>query len=278
MLHGWADSAWSMDTIAQVLVGRHQVISLDMRGHGHSDRGPYNLMHLIGDVRNVFDSLDLVRPADALDRPIVVGHSLGGQVMGQFCGLYPDLPSALVMAESLGPPSHRLADQPDEYDRLNALRNVERSRKAIRSRPLANIDDATERLRSTHPLLDPKRARFLAERNTIRDDTGELHWRLDPNVQDWLNGHTTEIAMARWRGITCPVLVVCGAEAYERYWKPRSSAPDDYLAALTGDDLAARLASFADHRYVELSGAGHMIHYEKPDELNDAILRFLDNQ
>ncbi len=274
VLHGWADSAWSMDGLAQALARSQtprRVISLDMRGHGHSDRGPYNMVHLVGDVRGVFETLEL----DA-ERPIVIGHSLGGQVLGQFSGIYPELVRALVMIEGVGPPPHRLAaSDRDGLERIMMRRNVERSRVRLARKPLSTLDDAAARLLRAHPMLDGERARFLAERNTVRDEDGALWWRFDPASRDWLNGHSAEVAAQRWRGITCPVLVVNGSDSFERYWQPRSMGEGDYPGPLTGDALDARLANFADVRYVEIAGGGHMLHYDKPSELHAAVRSFI---
>lgn len=269
LLHGWADSAWSMDTVAQPLAATHRVVSVDLRGHGRSDRGPYNMIHLIGDLVGVFDSLDA-------SSPIVMGHSLGGQVAAQFCGLYPGLASALVLIEGMGPPAHRLAaSEPDELERMSARMQVERVRARPTDRAVADLVAATERLSIAHPLLDPARAAFLAERNTAVGDDGQLRWRHDPASRDWLNGHSGDLAAIRWRGITCPVMVINGAEAHARYWKFLSEHPDDYPEPLAGDALAARLANFQDVRYEEIVGAGHMLPYDKPDALNDVIARFV---
>ncbi|MGI9598441.1 MAG: alpha/beta fold hydrolase, partial [Acidimicrobiales bacterium] len=269
LLHGWADSAWSMDSVAQPLTDGHRVIGLDLRGHGRSGRGPYNMLHFVGDLRSVVEELDV-------DDPIIVGHSLGGQIAAQFCGLFPEVPRALVMIEGVGPPPHRLAgEDPDLMERTSTRKHVERTRAPSRTRRLASIEDAAARLRQSHPLLDPARAMMLAERNTVAVDGGQFEWRFDPESRDWFNGHHHDVAAQRWRGITCPVLVVNGADSHQRYWRFISDDPDDYPIPLAGPALEERLSHFADVRYAEIPGAGHMLPYDKPDELNVEIARFL---
>lgn len=271
LLHGWADSAWSMDSVAQPLAadGRNRVMSLDLRGHGRSERGPYNMVHLIGDLRGAVEAL-------GIEWPIIIGHSLGGQVSAQFCGLYPDLAAALIMVEGVGPPPHRLSrSDPEALERANTRKQVEQARRRRPSRPLTDVEDAARRLAQAHPLLDPARARWLATKNTVRTSDGELVWRFDPDSRDWLNGHHHELAAQRWQGITCPVLIANGADAHDRYWRNLSDDPADYPEPLAGDALAERLSHFADVRYVEIAGAGHMLPYDKPDELNVVIADFL---
>lgn len=77
------------------------------------------------------------------------------------------------------------------------------------------------------------------------------------------------------RGVTCPVLVANGGDSYERYWKFIQDDPAAFPGPLTGEALQNRLANFADVRYVEIDGAGHMLPYDKPDELNTVIADFL---
>ncbi|MGH1487814.1 MAG: alpha/beta fold hydrolase [Acidimicrobiales bacterium] len=274
LVHGWADSAWSMDSVAQPLAADHRVISLDLRGHGRSDRGPYNILNFVGDLRSVIERLDLVDP-------ILIGHSLGSHVTSQFCGLFPEVAMALVKVEGTGPPPRRLIDvDPDGVERAQSRSNVERTRASTEPRPIPNLEDAANRLRRAHALLDPARARFLAEKNT-KPYTGEptaegqLEWCHDPDARDWLNGHSERIEAQRWRGIECPILVVNGSDSYDRYWRHIGDEPDAFPVGFTEASLADRLSDFKDLRYVEIAGAGHMLHYDKPEELNDAIAEFL---
>lgn len=272
VVHGWADSAWSMDCVARPLSDRFRVVSLDLRGHGHSDRGPYNVIHLIGDLRGVIEHLEL-------HAPLLIGHSLGGQVSAQFAGLFPDIPSALVLIEGVGPPPHRLeATDPALVERQFSLRQVERVRQPVSRRTMPDIEAAADRLRTAHPMLDEARVRLLAEKNTVDVGDGSRRWRFDPLSRDWFNGHNQAMAAKRWRGITCPVLVVNGGDAYDRYWRFIGDAEDDYPEPLAGDALQDRLSHFADVRYEEIAGAGHMLPYDKPDELNAVVERFIDDR
>lgn len=270
MTHGQADSAWSLDPLARHLAGRYRVVSVDLRGHGRSDRGPYTLPHLIGDLRGVCETLEL-------DRPIVIGHSLGGQAVAQFCGVYPEIPEAAVLIESLGPPPRASqALDPAERDRRWTRIRSEMVRTPAAARPQADLAAAIERFRAMHPLLDAEQAAFLVEKNTRPDDDGvRVWWRHDPASRDWLAGHDHDRAEQRWQGITCPVKVVLGAEAYERFWSRSSMAVDELAGPMSETELARRMANFADATVEEVPGAGHMVHYDRPDELNRIVHDFL---
>ena len=47
---------------------------------------------------------------------------------------------------------------------------------------------------------------------------------------------------------------------------------------MTDDELAERLALFADIEHVELTEAGHMLHFDQPAKVNELIERFLSTR
>lgn len=106
LIHGEGQDrqVWAQITEALVKAGRH-VISLDLRGHGRSDRasdGRYEFGVLVEDLRAVL--------AQLASRPVIVGAALGGWIgaaaIGEDGG---HLASGLV-----------LADAPPELDRAAA--------------------------------------------------------------------------------------------------------------------------------------------------------------
>jgi len=103
--HGLASSAgfWS-------LVGRRlaagdlagpprRVVAVDARGHGESERpgDGYDFATVTADLHRAIRSLGWgERPAS---RPVLVGHSWGGNVVLEFAGRYPDLAAGLVLVD-----------------------------------------------------------------------------------------------------------------------------------------------------------------------------------
>jgi pimeloyl-ACP methyl ester carboxylesterase len=77
-VHGWAcDRSYFAPQVAHFGV-RHPVVTVDLRGHGESGRPePGPDAYLIGALRD--DVLAVARDA-GFDRPVVIGHSLGGLV------------------------------------------------------------------------------------------------------------------------------------------------------------------------------------------------------
>lgn len=76
LVHGLASNARLWDGVAVELARLgHPVVSLDLRGHGRSDKPDdgYDLATVADDVRTALDQL-------ALERPVVAGQSWGGNV------------------------------------------------------------------------------------------------------------------------------------------------------------------------------------------------------
>jgi pimeloyl-ACP methyl ester carboxylesterase len=89
LVHGITESAASFDPIADRLAGTHEVVRLDLRGHGES--GPaitYDLAAMAGDVVAVVAAAGLT---DGVGAPGVhlVGHSLGGAVVSAVGAVLP---------------------------------------------------------------------------------------------------------------------------------------------------------------------------------------------
>lgn len=271
LVHGMRDLAWSLDSIAQAFRERFHVVALDLRGHGDSDHvGYYALPHFILDVRAAVRGL-------ALERPVLVGHSFGGEVVAQYAGLFPEVPRAVVLIEGLGPPPWE-GEGSREAGTFWARSMVERL-DAIdpEGRPLASLDEATARIVASHPRLDPARARFLAEQGVRAHPAGGLRWKWDPYlVTTWGSFNFGQMEQM-WSRIAAPTLALNGARSGE-FWRRDVGVArrgGDLEAYLAPDELQRRLDCFRDVECVEIEGAGHMVHFDAPDALNAALDEFL---
>jgi pimeloyl-ACP methyl ester carboxylesterase len=93
LLHGGLGSGEMFGPVLGQLATAHEVITVDLQGHGRTadiDR-PITLAHMAADIAALIDHL-------ALDRPDVVGYSLGGGVAMQTAADYPAKVRKLVMA------------------------------------------------------------------------------------------------------------------------------------------------------------------------------------
>ena len=261
IVHGLRDHSHSFDDIARGLLDRFRVLALDLRGHGDSETTPYyGFGHFMLDLHNLIRAL-------RLEQPVLVGHSMGGEIVATYAGSFPERPARVVIIEGLGPPV------PDMAGELRwTIDGFARIDRALAGHPgLADLDAAYRRLRQRNPRLPEQTARELALLGTRAREDGTLEWKFDAMLATLaVDGpFNLDYVMAFWRRITAPALVVHGAESGE-FWRSTPGAP--YLGP---EDLRRRLACFRDARFVEIPGAGHMVHFDRPRELVTAIRRFL---
>jgi pimeloyl-ACP methyl ester carboxylesterase len=95
LVHGGLGSGEMFGPILPMLTDRHQVIAPDLQGHGRTadiDR-PLDVRLMAGDIAALIDHLKL-------DKPDVVGYSLGGGVALQTAAQFPAKVRRLVMASA----------------------------------------------------------------------------------------------------------------------------------------------------------------------------------
>lgn len=95
LLHGGLGSGEMFEPVLPVLAERHQVVTVDLQGHGRTadiDR-PLDIRLMAGDVAALIDHLKLATPD-------VVGYSLGGGVAFQTAAMYPAKVRRLVMVSA----------------------------------------------------------------------------------------------------------------------------------------------------------------------------------
>jgi pimeloyl-ACP methyl ester carboxylesterase len=95
-IHGLGASCRDWEAQVQHLCKTHQVITLDLRGHGRSDKpdGPYDVPMFVRDIIGLFDSLH-IGPAH------IVGWSLGGVIGFQFTLDFPIQVQTLTIINSV---------------------------------------------------------------------------------------------------------------------------------------------------------------------------------
>ena len=94
LVHGITESASAFAPVTGRLAAGHTVITLDLRGHGESGRaGSYDLAAMATDVAAVI-------AAAGVERPHLVGHSLGGAVVTA-AGSILDVASVVDIDQSL---------------------------------------------------------------------------------------------------------------------------------------------------------------------------------
>src|SRR5262249_16651184 len=85
-----------------------RVVAINLRGHGASDAPKQ------GDTMAGFaDDIAWQCAELGLQRPVVIGHSLGGAISLELCGRYPELAAGLIMIDSIVMPRQELRHAPE---------------------------------------------------------------------------------------------------------------------------------------------------------------------
>ena len=247
LLHGGGQTRHSWSGTARRLAREGwQALSLDLRGHGESDWSPQVAYDLEDFVR------DLVAVARSLPRrPVVVGASLGG--MAALCAegeSQTPLLAAVVLVDltpRLEPRGVRriisfMTDRPDGFASLEEAADAVAAYREHRARPsdLSGL-----------------------EKNLRRGADGRYRWHWDPKFMSGErpagNTLTPERLLDAARGLRVPTLLVRGK-----------------LSDVVSLEGAAEFRSAAPHaRFVDVSGAGHMVAGDRNDLFTEAVVGFL---
>jgi pimeloyl-ACP methyl ester carboxylesterase len=258
LVHGYMDAALTWDLVAPVLAGAsRRVWAFDQRGYGQGHRVAagdyYHFPDYVRDLANVLDAL-------AIERCVLVGHSMGGVVTTLFAGAFPERVSHLALIEGAGPPDHRPGDGPA---RMRAF--VQGARDSLTKQAVApptsfTLEHALSRLALNHPGVAPDVLATRAPRLVREVEPGRYVWAFDPlhrtrSPMPFFASLYREYAHA----VTAPVLWVSGG-----------------VSGFHPEDEAARLAAFARLDQITLDDAGHMVHWTQPTRLAQALLTWLD--
>src|SRR5262245_21512561 len=176
LVHGIRDVAASLLVIAEPLARTRYVVLPELRGHGDSDSSShYSISQFIYDLYRVMDAL-------ALKDPVVVGHSLGGQIAAHHAAMFPEQVHGLVIVEGLGPPARPFETNPDARLISQRAQLLSMMQLPQRARALPSIEFAAQRLQANNPRLGAERAHWLADHGTAVAADGNRYWKFDQRV------------------------------------------------------------------------------------------------
>ena len=255
--HGGRDHCRSWDWVAQELAKEWHVIAPDLRGHGDSAWAPdgnYEMNAFVYDFAQLVHTL-------GQDEVTIVGHSLGGNIATRFVGLYPEKVRKFVNIEGLGP-------SPEIHAKREAAGYASRFRKWIDDRRKAagriprrytTIEAAYARMKEENGFLTDAQARHLTIHGASRNEDGTWSWKFDPYLNVWQFDDVPEERTSElWTAITCPMLLLYGADSW-------ASNPE----------TDGRAKAFKTARVVEFENAGHWLHHDQYDRFMGELRAFL---
>lgn len=234
LIHGISSAGSVWHPVIPALAAEFTPIAIDQRGHGDSDKPESGYLYddYIGDMDGVLDAL-------RIDRPLIIGHSLGGIVTLWWSAKHPGRAAALVIEDSPLHSGHDYMPAFDEWLMLNAMPEEE-----LRAHYAEEYPDWA-------PELVLERAHLMA--NTARNVFAELR-------ADSLAHHDAD-RIAEISGIQSPVLLVHG--------DVRTGG------MVTPEDASAFETRLGNARSVRIVGGGHTLHRERTDDFLAVVLPFL---
>jgi pimeloyl-ACP methyl ester carboxylesterase len=251
LAHGFSDDGLCWTPVAEALASDYDVVMVDARGHGRSDAPEegYGPVEHAADLYGVITGLGLQRPA-------VLGHSMGGASTLVLAGNYPEVPGA-ILVEDAGAFGMR-TPAPAQTDAVptDEERQAQEKRLAERHAWIRDLKDKTR-----EELITGQRAKTPGWSEAELAPWADSKLRLNPHVLNRDNA-----AIVDWeailRRITCPALLITA---------------DPALGAIITEEIAGELQAMVPQlRLAHVAQAGHNIRRDQFDRYMEVVRAFLD--
>lgn len=249
ILHGLFGSSDNWQTLGKQFAGYKsdvfpdglEIFLVDQRNHGLSPHDPVWNYEVMSD-----DLLELIN-SNHLEKPIVIGHSMGGKTAMRFAQEHPHVLSKLIVVD-IGPKYY-----PVHHDLiLNALCALELEKLKSRN------DAETELSKHIHDF--PTRQFLLKNLYWKEDPEKKLAWRFNLEV---ISKNIEAVGEALSPGVISdlPALFMRGEKSHY----------------LLDDDMSLIATLFPNASFETIANAGHWIHAEQPKAFFEAVINFVES-
>jgi pimeloyl-ACP methyl ester carboxylesterase len=269
LLHGAGGNLAHMTTLARALRPKHRVITVDLRGHGRSGDGPWTWDAALGDLAAVTVQMEL-------DRPAVVGHSLGGMLAALWGQRHPETPG--VVSLDGNPPPTRVEHLPGMEPRTAAaelarLKKIFDQMQAGIGQPIPadRLADLVEvQQMAARDMGANEKVWLEGFRRNLVHQNGETSTRPSAEATAQMRELMDELDLSPvYAATTCPELVVLPTRDLPE------QEPFAELYAAHRRFLVEQAAAVGHLRYLSLADASHAMVVEQPALLADLISDFL---
>ncbi|MHB8381204.1 MAG: alpha/beta fold hydrolase [Candidatus Binataceae bacterium] len=243
LLHGNSANAWWWEPVARLMPPELRILALDQRGHGDSEWVRPAAYSPIDNARDI--AAFAAHAAHPGEKPIVVGHSMGGV-------------SALAFAREHG----ELARAVGAIDvALTSSRGRDRYLRRLKALPLVTYPDletaqARFRLMPDEGGIAPEILREIAHKSIARTDDGRFTLKFDRESFFGTDGIDVLEAI---KAITIPILLI-------RAERSRIMTPE---AAAVARDSNPRV------RMTEIAAAHHHVILENPAAVAGILTEYI---
>lgn len=239
ILHGLFGQSDNWNTLSKNFAEKgFRVFALDQRNHGlspHSQDWSYKLMA---------DDLKEFIAEHQLEKPILLGHSMGGKTVMFFEMMYPGISSKLIIADIAPKASSR-----QHNDVLEALNAVDFS--VIKTRKEAEVT-------LNNHINDFGTKQFLLK---------NIYWK-ENDVMDWrfnlktITNHYNAIIAEVPKGLSNVKTIIIKGEK------------SNYITDADMSDFESR---FPNSSLAIIKNAGHWVHAERPKDFFETVLLFIQS-
>lgn len=240
--HGFTENGMSWIRTAQALEADYNLIMVDARGHGLSDKpaADYQIENHTADLLGLIDAL-------GLDQPVLIGHSMGAAIASTLAANHPQRTRAIVLED---PPWRSDWRPPGSGGDANNDQWITQWRARIARRRQASMADLIAECKAENPTWDPIEYEPWAEsKQQVALEAASLLGR----------------AMRNWQTIvpqlTCPVLLI---------------SADPERGGIVNAEIAARITENRPHiTHVSIPNAGHNTRRDNFEPYIRAVRAFL---
>ncbi|MBD1433109.1 alpha/beta hydrolase [Sphingobacterium sp. DN00404] len=261
MVHGVTDNGLCWTTLTQQFEDSYDIYMLDARGHGLSD--PFQAGD---DGETLIKDVVAFVKAMELDKPILLGHSMGAATVMRLAADYPDLGKAVIMLDPLlGPRMTRPVAPSRHAESKSNSSAVPISTKRTSPKVQVNMFGAPEVLVRQNNYSMDELMKLGSRQNPQWHETDIMYWALSKKQY---HGPYTEQAAQAMSG----TMDVGNALA-------RVSIPALILKADATEDVRQKNEKIAREmkrgKLIHIEGGGHNLHHDRLMPTAEAIKEFL---
>jgi pimeloyl-ACP methyl ester carboxylesterase len=251
MAHGATDYGLNWTTLTLDLQSAYDIYMVDARGHGYSDPPTVDAT---GDT-GVEDLMGFLR-AMKIEKPVLMGHSMGAATVMRFGATYPDVPRAVIMLDpGLGVPAGGRAPAAARGNTAAApslvMGGAAEALVAQNNRP---YEDLVAQCRKQTPKWDPLDCQYWAVSKRI------YHGSYAPGGGRGAGGRGGVNVAETLGKIKAPALIL------------KADAPPDTRRA---NEEAAKVLK--QGKLVHINGAGHNLHHDERTQTVSVLQSFLNS-
>ncbi|WP_299435757.1 alpha/beta hydrolase [uncultured Aquimarina sp.] len=151
-LHGFLENSTMWNDVVSYFSETHACITIDLLGHGKTDCLGY--IHRMEDMA---EAVKAVLDITITDKPILIGHSMGGYVSLAYLDLFPEMISGIVLLNSTSFPDN----EERKINRSRAIDIVKKNPNAYTSMAIANL------------FAEENRSKFSDQIETIKNEASK---------------------------------------------------------------------------------------------------------